>query len=297
MSERQIFGFFNINKPTGLTSHDVVARVRRLLRPTAGKVKVGHAGTLDPLASGVLVLCLGPATRLSEYVMQSQKHYRAIVRPGVVTDTYDAEGRVLAQQDASHITREQVEAALPAFTGPLMQLPPMYSAIKQDGHKLYELARAGQTVERQPRQVQIYSLHLAEWSPPLFTLEIVCSPGTYIRSLAHDLGQALDVGASLDGLVRTASGAFTLAQAITLDALEGDDWHSHIIPPRTAFAGWPAVQLNTAQATDLSSGRPIQRDETAGEWAMAYLPDGHLLAVLRAEGPHWKPHKVFLPQS
>ncbi len=196
------FGFLNIDKPLGLTSHDVVARVRRNLNVK----KVGHAGTLDPLATGVLVVCVGAATRLSEYVMNTTKRYEALVHLGVETETYDAEGAIVAEQAVNHVTQTDVEQALTTFLGPIDQLPPIYSAIKQGGRKLYEIARAGETAELQPRHVTIYALDILDWQPPFVRIAVTCSAGTYIRSLAHDLGAALGVGGSLDGLTRTASG-------------------------------------------------------------------------------------------
>ncbi|NDJ61826.1 MAG: tRNA pseudouridine(55) synthase TruB, partial [Chloroflexi bacterium] len=199
-----MFGFLNIDKPLGWTSHDVVAKLRRGLQIK----KIGHAGTLDPLATGVLVICLGAATRLSEYVMDTTKRYRAVVHLGVTTDTYDAEGEITAQRPSDHLSEADVRDALGAFVGALEQVPPMYSAIKQGGRKLYDLARAGEVVERPPRPVHIHALEVVAWQPPQVTLDVTCSPGTYIRSLAYDLGAALGVGAHLAGLMRTASGSF-----------------------------------------------------------------------------------------
>lgn len=288
-----VSGFLNINKLPGLTSHDVVARARRGL----GIKKIGHAGTLDPLADGVLVLCLGSATRLSEYVMQSSKRYRARVHLGVVTDTYDAEGRILRQQDASHVTRADVEQALAHFWGEIEQVPPMYSAIKQGGRKLYELARAGEEVERPARRVTISALTVSEWQPPEFTLEVTCSAGTYIRSLAYDLGERLGVGAHLSGLTRTASGAFTLDQAVTLDMLLSSDiWLQYLIAPQAALADWPVVQLDAAALEHLRYGRAIPAAGAAAGLAFAYGPDGDLLAVVEGDGGLWRPHKVFLSE-
>ncbi len=171
------FSFLNINKPTGMTSHDIVAKLRRSLKLK----KVGHAGTLDPMATGVLIICVGGATRLSEYVMASAKRYQARVRLGITTDTYDVEGKILQTRDPSGITRVQVEKALEAFHGNIHQLPPMYSAIKQSGQKLYDLARASKTVERQTRPVRIDQLEIVNWSMPELTLDVICSAGTYIH--------------------------------------------------------------------------------------------------------------------
>ncbi len=297
LSPEQVFGLLNIHKPVGPTSHDVVALVRRGTRVR----KVGHAGTLDPMASGVLVLCLGPATRLSEYVMRSRKHYRARVRLGVATDTYDAEGHIVAEQPTDSLTPAQVAAALEAFRGTIAQIPPMYSAIKQDGKKLYELARAGQVVQREPRQVTIYRLTVTEYDLPFVTLDIECSPGTYIRSLAHDLGQVLGVGAHLAALVRLASGSFRLEDAVPLDVLQAamadGSWRDYLLPPGQALSGLPAVELDARQADRVRHGSAIPAPPDASGEAGAYDSEGQLLAVLRAENNQWRPVKVFLPQN
>ena len=289
-----VFGFLNVNKPLGLTSHDVVAQARRRL----GVKKVGHAGTLDPMATGVLILCLGNATRLSEYVMDTTKSYRAWLRLGIVTDTYDSEGQVIAEQDSSHIQRGDVERLLPRFTGVIEQIPPMYSAIKQQGRKLYELAREGQTVEREARQVTIHTIELVEWTPPLVVLDVQCSAGTYIRSLAYDLGQALGVGASLAGLERTASGSFTIEVALSPDTLFDDPtWQRFVVPPSVALSAYPGVTLTGSAVNDIYNGRLTPRPERVeeGTVAMAYDLSGQLLAVLHAVEGMWKPQKVFYP--
>ncbi len=294
LSEK-VTGFLNIDKPSGLTSHDVVARVRRVAKKTSGTKKVGHAGTLDPLATGVLVLCLGNATRLSEYAMQSRKAYRARVYLGITTETYDAEGDVIDERSADHLTRADVEAVLPQFTGDIDQLPPMYSAVKKDGKKLYELAREGKEIKRDPRPVTIHALELVEWQPPEFVLDVVCGSGTYIRSLAYDIGEALGVGAHLSGLIRTRSGHFHVDDAVSLETLlDSDDWREYVVPPREALADWNAIQLTPLQAEEIGYGRFIERaGDVDDEYIMAYLPDGHLLAVLENRESHWKPHKVF----
>lgn len=292
------FGFLNIDKPAGITSHDVVNRVRRGLKVK----KAGHAGTLDPMATGVLIMGVGPATRLNEYAMASTKGYRAHVRFGATTDTYDAEGEVIQQRDASHLTREAVESALDAFRGDLMQVPPMYSAVKQGGKKLYELAREGETVERPPRPVTITGLTLVEWSAddaaaPACVLDVTCSAGTYIRSLAYDLGEALAVGAHLTGLRRTSSGSFAVQDAVALDVLlAAGDWRSFLLPPDAVLAHMPALHLNPEDAGHVQHGRPVRACSPgeADALARAYTPAGELLAVLKAERGHWRPHKVFL---
>lgn len=274
-----------------MTSHDVVAKIRRGLQLK----KVGHAGTLDPLATGVLVICVGAATRLSEYVMQSSKCYRAQVRLGIITDTYDAEGEIMQESDPGHITRAIVENVLPLFTGEIEQIPPMYSAIKQAGRKLYDLARAGEVVKREARPVRIYKLEIADWSPPEFTLDVICTAGTYIRSLAYDLGETLGVGAHLAGLVRMSSGAFTLERAIRLDnLLTAEDWQQYLIPPHQALTDWPIIELDTVMADHIRHGRtiPAARLEPDGTLAMAYMNDS-LVAVIESADGRWRPHKVF----
>jgi tRNA pseudouridine55 synthase len=290
------FGLLNIDKPTGMTSHDVVAIVRR----GTGVQKVGHAGTLDPLATGVLVLCLGQATRLSEYVMAHPKVYEARIHLGIETDTYDAEGQVIAQSPMQ-VVRQQVEAILPRFEGQLQQMPPMYSAIKQDGQPLYKKARRGEVVERAARRVTIERLALTEWAFPQFVVQVCCSPGTYIRSLAHDLGQALGVGAHLAGLRRLASGEhFRIEDAVPLDVLrqamaEGA-WRRYLISPDAALMGFPKVILSAEQSLAVHHGAGIELAGSGEGLCRAYDPADELVALLE---PHprypgrWKPVKVF----
>lgn len=286
------FGFLNIDKPAGMTSHDVVAMLRRGLRLR----KLGHAGTLDPLATGVLVLCVGPATRLSEYVMRGRKSYRAEVLAGVSTDTLDREGRVLEERDISTLTLKQVEAALDCFRGEIEQLPPMYSAVKQGGRKLYELARAGKSVERRPRTVSIYELEIIDWSPPRFTLELTCSAGTYVRTLAHDLGEALGTGAHLSALTRSASGAFRLEEALTpQQVLATENWRSLLVAPLAAMPWLPPVYVGAAARERLLQGRAVPRDDEDPDAALAQAlgPTGSTLAIVARDGSHWRPRKVF----
>lgn len=295
-----MFSFINLNKPLGLTSHDVVARVRRLLRERDLKhVKVGHAGTLDPLATGVLVVCLGAATRLSEYVMNHGKTYCASIMLGVETETYDAEGDVVATVDASHIGRADVEQALSSYIGEIAQVPPMYSAIKQGGKKLYDLARAGQVVERAPRPVTIHAISVEAFEAsdaPTVVCEIKCSAGTYIRSLAHDLGAALDVGAHLTGLERTASGAFAVDASVTLEQLTAaQDWSGLVTAPLDALADMPQVVLSQSDWDEISHGRTIPASDASDGQIVAGIMDGQLRAILRVDSGQWHPHKVFLP--
>lgn len=298
------FGFLNVDKPLGLTSHDVVAKLRRAAKTQYGSaVKIGHAGTLDPLATGVLVICLGQATRLSEYVMDTTKKYRARVHLGVSTTTYDAEGEVTAQHDAGFVSRDLVVSTLTRFVGDIEQIPPMYSAIKQGGRKLYELAREGKTVERAARSVRIDSLDLIEWDWPECTLEVTCSAGTYIRSLAHDLGEVLGCGAHLTALTRTASGNFLLENASSLELLlQTPDWNPYIVPPQEALQGYlPSHRVNDDEIIALRQGKTIHAPAgftppfSTGGLSFANAADGSVIAIIQWDDQAgvWRPHKVF----
>ncbi len=288
------FGLLNVDKPAGMTSHDVVAIVRR----GAGVRRVGHTGTLDPMATGVLVLCVGQATRLAEYLVDSIKRYRARVRLGVETDTYDADGEVVAERPVT-VSRAELEAALEAFRGEREQVPPMYSAVKRGGTPLYRLAHAGEEVEREPRWISIEELALVEWNPPEFTLDVVCSAGTYVRALAHDLGCALGVGAHLAGLRRLASGPFRVEDAAPLETLRAAfkdrTWRKYLLPADLALAHLPAVHLHAAAADQVMHGRDVPASLEASGLARAYDPDGRFMAILQADlgAGVWHPIKVF----
>jgi tRNA pseudouridine55 synthase len=220
---------------------------------------------LDPLATGVLLLCLGKATRVAEYLMDSSKRYLANVRLGITTDTYDAEGAIVAEALVV-ATREQVEAALAPFRGRIMQQPPMYSAIKHNGVALHRLARQGLTVPRRPRPVHVFQLELCNWEPPDLTIEVTCSRGTYVRTLVHDMGLALGCGAHLAGLTRTASGEFRLEDAVTLEELslaasEGR-WQEHLQPLDIALSGFPTVRLDQDAARRICLGQAVPAPAT-----------------------------------
>jgi tRNA pseudouridine55 synthase len=293
LSPESVFGLLNLNKPVGPTSHDVVARVRRL----TGIRKIGHAGTLDPLAGGVLVLCLGPATRLSEYVMRSPKQYRAAIQLGITTTTYDAEGEIVSRRPLGDVDHARITAALAGFTGEIEQVPPMYSAVKQGGKRLYALARAGEEVDRPARRVTIQRIDVVGVRLPDLMLEVTCSPGTYIRSLAHDLGQVLGPGATLTGLIRLASGAFPVEEAVSLEAFEmaaqAGHWQNYLLPPDRSVLGLQPLFLDEREAEGVLHGRAIPAPvEAAGE-ARAYGPDGTLLAIVTAGEGLWRATKVF----
>ena len=292
-------GILNVDKPPGMTSHDVVDALRRVV----GQRKVGHAGTLDPMATGVLLVCLGQATRVSEYLMAGRKQYRATIVLGSTTDTYDAEGEVLTSGGATDFDQQEVEAALAAFVGAIEQVPPMYSALKRDGQPLYKLAREGKTVERNPRTVELDEIVLLDWTPPALTVSVTCSPGTYIRSLAHDLGQRLGSGAHLGALVRLASGRFRLEDALSLERLEEAFEHglgeSLVLPLDEALLEWPAMIVGADEARRIVQGQALRGDppheDRDGALARAYSVDGGFVAILvyHAEVGLWRPKKVF----
>ena len=295
-------GILNVNKPLQWTSFDVVALVRRL----SGEKRVGHAGTLDPAAEGVLVISLGQATRVVEYLLDAGKSYRARIRLGAVTDSYDAEGTVIRSGDPSSVTREAVEEALRHFRGVIDQTPPMFSALKRDGVPLYRHARAGREVEREPRSVEIYHLDLLDFAPPVVTVELDCGRGVYVRSLAFDLGERLGCGAHLAGLVRLAVGPFRLESAVSIDALRdafsSGGWERLLSPIDSVLLDWPAITLSEEESRAVRQGRTLERAPAVegsasipdGARCRAYSPDGRLIALLRYLGDkRWQPLKVL----
>jgi tRNA pseudouridine55 synthase len=292
---RKDFGLLLVDKPVGPTSHRVVHRVRQ----GTGIRKVGHAGTLDPRASGLLILCLGAATRLSEYISTSSKCYEAVVRFGAATRTYDGDGEII-RRSSEIPSRGQVEAALPAFTGEIRQVPPPFSAVKIAGQRAYDLARSGKDVDLDPRTVTIYSLQVREYQPPDLALEIECSSGTYIRSLAHDLGERLGCGGFLSVLRRTKAGPFRLDQAVTLDRLErafiDGTWPSLVRPPLEALPELTRLPLDAEQADRVRLGHSVDAAPSSQGLACALDPQGELVAILEATngGQQWHPRKVFL---
>ncbi len=288
-------GILNVNKPAGMTSHDVVSVVRKFSHVK----RVGHAGTLDPMATGVLLVCLGQAARVVEYLSDHDKKYRARVRLGIETDTYDATGTVVAERRVA-VTREQIDAALRSFVGKLSQMPPAYSAIKQQGVPLYKLARQGKQIKAEPRAVQVFSIDLIDLELPEIEFDVHCSKGTYIRSLAHDLGEKLGCGAHLTALTRTASGQFSLNEAHTLDELRAafEDGYAarFLMPMDEALLQFEAIMLDPTTVQRIQQGNALTcaRDYSTS-LLRAYTPDGELIALLeRGHGPdEWKPKKVF----
>lgn len=258
---RPVDGILLLDKPQGLTSNAALQRVKRLLQAA----KAGHTGALDPLATGVLPLCFGEATKVSQYLLESDKGYQTDVRFGIRTDTADSEGEVIAERSADDIDETKVVNALSQFRGHIEQLPPMYSALKHQGQPLYKLARAGKEVERKPRPVTILELELLAFNGDSATLNIRCSKGTYVRTIADDLGEVLGCGAHVTRLRRTLAGSFRLEDCITLDALEAlaeaqgvEAVEALLKPADQAIADWPAVQLSANSAGFVRHGQAVQ---------------------------------------
>ena len=294
-----LLGIINLNKPTGKTSHDMVGAMRRIL----GTRRIGHAGTLDPCASGVLPILVGKATGLSDLLTEKTKTYIATVKLGIETDTYDTTGTVTKISDV-RVSPEQITETAKQFCGKLQQLPPMYSAVKMNGKKLYELARQGVTVERKPRDVEIYKLHCFDFAEDGFKMEVMCSKGTYIRSLCYDLGIALGTCACMDCLIRTQSGPFFLEQSCTVEEVEqamlAGKPETVLMPPEVVLMEYPAVAVPKEAVAKIKNGlrmRPEQLgidDVSLGDCVRLYdqnellclsqvVADGktHVLAIIK----------------
>jgi tRNA pseudouridine55 synthase len=279
-----MFGLLNVNKPCGKTSRWVVDQVKRLVRPA----KVGHAGTLDPLATGVLIVAVGPATRLVDYVQQAPKQYRAQFLLGRTSDTEDTEGQVIELANPHIPSDTDVASAAGQFVGEIQQRPPAYSALKVAGKRAHALARKGHNVELRPRTVTIDRLNVLEYQYPRLGLDIECSSGTYIRSLGRDLAESLGTGAVMSALERTAIGTFRVDDAIDVSELSRDNLQTHLLPARLAVSRLPAVTLGQAEAPRIASGQFLslddlhiaERDNHTGEFA-AFDERGNLAAILR----------------
>ena len=287
-----------IQKPNGRTSLHVVLAIPR----ASGERRVGHAGTLDPMATGVLVLCIGSATRVVDEIQALSKVYGAELRLGQETDTQDAEGVVTAEHDWRGVTRAAVEAALVAFRGDIMQVPPMHSALHHEGKRLYELAREGKVVERAPRALRVDRLDLVAFEPPFLRLEMQVSKGFYVRSLAFDLGRALGCGAHLSGLVRLAVGQFRLAEAEPLpkavEAFVEGWWPTVMHPLDAALERLPALIMDADGERELRFGRQVPAgEEGRGIPGMvrAYGPEGRFIGLVEWDETHeaWQPSKIF----
>ena len=291
-------GVLIINKPSGLTSHDVVQRARRI----CGEKRIGHTGTLDPLATGVLVLCVGKATRIAHYLEAGEKEYRAVMRLGTTTDTLDAEGKVLETKDYSPPEKEAILQAMRVFTGAIAQQPPVFSALKVRGVPSYKLARQGTAAPLKPRTVTIHSIELTDYKDPYVSFTVRCSKGTYIRSLCADLGKALGMGAHLTELQRTRSGQFSLERASTLEQLassaEAGSLERVFISVDEALGEFPEVTLTAQEARKICHGNPVPCPGVLANSNinLVRLHDdtGRLIALARPGAGMLKPELVFL---
>jgi tRNA pseudouridine55 synthase len=295
-------GVLVIDKPAGPTSFEVVRRVRRAL----GAAKAGHAGTLDPAATGVLAVCVDDAVKLQRWLADGDKAYEATVAFGAATSTEDAEGEVIARGDASALTAEAVRAALPRFVGEIAQVPPMYSAVRVGGRRLHEAARAGEEVERAPRKVRIDALALDALLPAgadglvLARLRVSCGKGTYVRTLAADLGRALGVPAHLAALRRTLASGFAVERAIPLEEAEAlgradrEALRARLVPTADALGFLPAIAVDAAEARALAQGRMLRREAPPGELVRA-IGEGRRLVALCGPAPGGlRPIRVFV---
>ncbi len=287
-------GFVVIDKPAGWTSHDVVAHARRLLADR----KIGHAGTLDPAATGVLPLAVGSATKVLEYLFDASKTYVADVTFGVDTDSYDADGVVTKVREAGHLGEANVDQAVAAHRGELDQIPPMHSAIRVGGQRLYDLARRGETVDRAARRVVVHQMEVLGWNPPVATLLVDCSKGTYVRSLAFDLGRFTGTGAHLSGLVRVRTGPFCLRDAWTLEELREqpirERWHEIALHPDAVLGDAGAVLLDREASQRWSHGGSIAGSGEENGLIRAYGEGGSWLGVgsWNPAQSSWRPLKV-----
>ncbi|MDR3710589.1 MAG: tRNA pseudouridine(55) synthase TruB [Capsulimonadaceae bacterium] len=291
-------GVINVDKPAGMTSHDVVARVRRI----AGQKKVGHAGTLDPDATGVLLVCLGHATRISDLLAEQGKCYRAVLALGATTSTEDASGTIIEEHDASSITRDALIEVTERFIGEVDQIPPMVSAVHHEGQRLYDLARKGIVVERAARRVRFDAIAVLDFTPgerAAATLDVACGKGAYIRTLCADIGAALGAGGHMASLRRTRVGRFETESesSVTLERLQEDGAAAHIVRPSDAVSFLPERRIETREIADLFNGKDLPAGPGASPGALVRLTDDDdellALATVTADGARVHPDKVF----
>lgn len=305
MARPPLSGLFCVAKPAGITSRAVVDEVSRLTRSR----RVGHAGTLDPLATGVLLVCLGPATRLVSLAQSLPKRYLARFELGKTSDTDDCTGQVTVVDQAPLPSRADLERLLPQYTGVIAQVPPQYSAIKRGGQRAYDLARQGQQAPLEARPVEVHALRLRAFESPWFELEIECGSGTYVRSIGRDLGRDLGCGAVMTNLERTAIGHFTLERAVSLDALDRHSWREALLPPLEIVSHFPRRTCSEADLDLLAEGRPVPvdsasaldltREATGADGQVALVsPSGELLAVGEWQaGPSVVQPRLVFPES
>lgn len=282
---RMVDGVLLLDKPTGITSHKAVQAVRRLYHA----VKAGHTGTLDPLATGLLPVCLGEATKFSHSLLEADKAYTATIRLGVTTSTGDVEGEVTGRREVA-VTRQEIDFALRKFTGEILQVPPMYSALKHAGRPLYRLARAGKEIPRAPRRIVVSRLELVGFAGDELTVSVSCSKGTYVRVLAEDVGRELGCGACLSGLRRDAVGGFSLASgAVTLERLESltlAERDALLLPADALVASLPRLDLDATETRRVNQGQPVERPGASAQGlARIYGPDREFLGLAEIAGP------------
>ena len=294
-------GLLNINKPEGIYTMDLVRRVKKVTR----QKRVGHAGTLDPLATGVVPICFGRATRMVEYLIDGIRAYRTTLEFGVETDTYDADGRVINRVSDLSVSLKDLEDVLEGFLGSIDQVPPMYSAIKIDGKRLYELARSGIEIERKSRKVHVNDINVVDWFPPFCTLEISCGRGFYVRSLVHDLGQMLGCGAYVKTLVRLVHGPFKISESISFDEIErkvlNGTWHEVLFPSDVAVSYMKTVTVSNELAEMIKHGQTIPSPPQSpfyevNEKYRVYALDGKFIAVMSFNSllGRWHSERVFI---
>jgi tRNA pseudouridine55 synthase len=295
-------GVLNVNKPSGISSYDVIRHIKPILQSSIANrqspIPLGHAGTLDPLASGVLLVLLGEATKVSRFLLSLPKEYVAGVLFGKQTDTDDITGNVLSEQPVDGLTADRLRDCFARFTGEIEQVPPAFSALKQDGRPLYQLARKGLEVRPKARKVRVYEFELLEWNPPRATVRCRVSAGTYVRALARDVGQALGTVATLDTLVRTRVGRFTVEDALTLDALDAALLADRLVPIDAALAGMPRVAVSPAQARQLLQGKVVRGFEDsaipgADGFGMAETDDRRFLAIVVSNGTELRTERII----
>ena len=289
-------GIINVLKPPGMTSHHVVSFLRRLTQIR----RIGHTGTLDPGAAGVLPACIGKATRVSEFVLQMDKVYRAELTLGKATDTEDVSGTVVAEKEIPHFNERDVKRVLESFLGPGTQVPPMYSAVKIGGKKLYQLARKGESIDRPARDIHIYSMQLLHFTEQKITFDVTCSRGTYVRTLCREIAEKLGTVGHMSFLLRTAVGSFSLQDSYTLEELQAlakeETLSNVLLPPDAALGHIPPVQVTAEQAQRVKNGGSVMLDSAsipAESLVRIYDSKQHFLAVGRIKQGQLKPEKVF----
>jgi len=290
-------GFINLNKPTGITSHGAAQKLKKI----SGIRRIGHSGTLDPMASGVLVMAIGKATKLVEFLRKDEKTYEAVIRLGLTSDTYDATGEITETPPPVPIpSGAQIKSALEQFTGEIEQMPPKFSAIKIKGTPAHRLARQGKEVKLETRQVNIKEIKLIEFRHPLITVKVTCSAGTYIRSLAHDLGQRLKTGAVLQGLHRTHAGEFDIKDSVELDSVTQENWQEYLLPVKAGVGQMPTYEASPAEAKKIARGIKIPVKKDFGDEKIAIFgKNEELLAIgeYYSETKLLKPAKVLAAQA